>query len=75
MHLKDTPKNRRLVKGLKETTSNRIVEQELPEIPGAVERFEKLEKIVANQTKQIVSLEDRVQQLMAEKIQRDMEVL
>ncbi len=70
MQLSDTTKNKRFVKKLQDTVSNKIVEKELPQIPGAIKRFEKLEARVDKLEKHNKGLEKRVQDLVAEKIQR-----
>lgn len=72
MYLSDTAKNKRYVDNLRKKASNRLVEQELPEIPGAVKRFEKLEKQVKALKKQVKGQEKRIEKLMAEKIQHEM---
>ena len=70
MQLSDTAKNKRDITKLQKIASNKVVEKELPQIPGAIKRFEKLEARVKKLEKHNKGLEKRVQDLVAEKIQR-----
>ena len=72
MHLSDTAQNQRAVDKLKKKASDKIVEKELPEIPGAIKRFEKLEARVKKLEMQNKGLEIRVQKLIDEKFYREM---
>ena len=71
MQLPDTTKNKRDVRKLQNIASNKLVEKELPQIPGAIKRFEKLEKKVRELAKQVEGQEVRIQKLIAKKIQRE----
>lgn len=72
MQLPDNDKTKRFVNNLKKKANNRIVQKELPQIPGAIKRFEKLEKEVKKLRKQVNGQEVRIQKLTAEKKQREM---
>ena len=72
MQLSDTKKNKRAVQNLLDKASNGLVEQELPQIVGAVKRFEKLEKEVKELKKQVAGHELRIQRLYA-KLEWDVE--
>lgn len=72
MQLSDTAKNKRFVYGLQKMASNKLVEKELPQIPGAIKRFEKLEARVKKLQKQVKGQEVRIQKLIDEKFQREM---
>jgi predicted nucleic acid-binding Zn-ribbon protein len=72
MHLTDTKQNQLAVNKLQKKASNKLVEKELPQIPGAIKRFEKLENEVKRLKKQVKGLEKRVQDLVAEKKQHEM---
>ncbi len=72
MHLSNNKENRKLVEKLQDKASDRLVEQELPEIPGAVKRFEKLEAKIKKLEEKVEGQEVRIQKLINEKFQREM---
>jgi|6_EtaG_2_1085325.scaffolds.fasta_scaffold00831_19 hypothetical protein len=72
MQLSDTAKNKRDIKKLQDLASDKIVEKELSQIPGAIKRFEKLEAKVKKLEKQNKGQEIRIQKLIDEKFKREM---
>jgi len=72
MQLSDTAKNKRDITKLQKIASNKVVEKELPQIPGAIKRFEKLEKRVKALEQQVAGQEVRIQKLIDEKFYREM---
>ncbi len=72
LHLTNSSRDKRMLKQLQQPAQDRKTSEEIPEIPGAVERFEKLEDEIKKLKKKVQSQETRIQKLMAEKIHRDM---